>query len=156
MRNIETGRNGSLSDWVNQDCILWFVHSGNCLHWLLDVGFSLKLNQGNSCVHYCLRSCSLICVYSILSGFLRQKSITKWYQSLLLSRLLEVCSWRFQRFRTEMGSLKFELSLFDGSGDFYSWRKKIRALLVQYKLQMALQDPSTLGSSVTDVQKRKL
>ena len=55
-----------------------------------------------------------------------------------------------------MGSLKFELSLFDGSGDFYSWRKKIRALLVHYKLQMALQDPSTLGSSVTDVQKRKL
>ena len=55
-----------------------------------------------------------------------------------------------------MGSLKFELSLFDGLGDFSSWRKKMRALLVQYKLQMALQDPRTLGSSITDVQKKEL
>ena len=56
----------------------------------------------------------------------------------------------------EMGSLKFELSLFDGSGDFSSWRKKMRAILVQHKLQNALQDPSTLGSSITDVQKKEL
>ena len=55
-----------------------------------------------------------------------------------------------------MGSLKFELPLFDGSGDFNSWRKKMRAVLVQHKLQMALQDPRTLGSSVTDVQKKEL
>ena len=55
-----------------------------------------------------------------------------------------------------MGSLKFELSLFDGTSDFSSWRKKMRALLVQDRLQMALQDPNTLGSSVTNMQKKEI
>ena len=55
-----------------------------------------------------------------------------------------------------MGSLKFEVSMFDGTGDFTSWRKKMKALLVQHKLQLALQDPSTLGSSVTDVQEKEM
>ena len=55
-----------------------------------------------------------------------------------------------------MGSLKFKLSLFDGTRDFSSWRKKMRALLVQHKLQLALQDLSTLRSSVTDVQKKEM
>ena len=32
----------------------------------------------------------------------------------------------------------------------------MRALLIQHKLQLALQDPSTLGSSVTDVQKKEM
>ena len=55
-----------------------------------------------------------------------------------------------------MGSMKFELTIFDGTRDLGSWRKKMRALLVQHKLQSALQDPSTLGSSVINVQKREL
>ena len=55
-----------------------------------------------------------------------------------------------------MGSLKFELSLFDGKGDFSSLRKKMRALLVQHKLQMALQDPSSLASTITNLQKKEM
>lgn len=55
-----------------------------------------------------------------------------------------------------MGSLKFKLSLFDGIGDFSSWRKKMKALLVQHKLQLAIQDPSTLASTITDVQKKEM
>ena len=55
-----------------------------------------------------------------------------------------------------MGSLKFELSQFDGTRDFSSWRKKLRAMMVHHKLQMALEDPSTLPSSVTDVQKKEM
>ena len=56
-----------------------------------------------------------------------------------------------------MGSLKFELvALFDGSRDFSLWRKKMRALLVQHKRQMALEDPSSLGTSITDVQKKEM
>lgn len=58
--------------------------------------------------------------------------------------------------KIDIGSLKFELSMFDGTGDFGLWRKKNKALLVQHKLQFALQDPSTLGSSITDVQKKEL
>ena len=52
--------------------------------------------------------------------------------------------------------MKFELSQFDETGDFSSWKKKLWALLVQHKLQMALEDPSTLPSSVTDVQKKEM
>ena len=55
-----------------------------------------------------------------------------------------------------MGSMKFEFSQFDGTGDFSSWKKKLRAMLVQHKLQMALEDPSTLPSLVTDVQKKEI
>ena len=55
-----------------------------------------------------------------------------------------------------MGCLKFEFSQFDGTRDFSSWSKKLEALLVQHKLQMALQDPSTLASTVTDVQKKEM
>ena len=35
-------------------------------------------------------------------------------------------------------------------------RKKMKALLVQYKLQLALMDPSTLPSTVIDFQKKQL
>ena len=55
-----------------------------------------------------------------------------------------------------MGSLKFELSLFDGSGDFSSWRKKMKALLVKHILQMALQDLDSQGSLVTNVQTKDM
>ncbi|PON95322.1 hypothetical protein TorRG33x02_088440, partial [Trema orientale] len=55
-----------------------------------------------------------------------------------------------------MGSLKFELSPFDGSGDFSSWRKKMKALLVQHKLHKALEDPTTLPTTMTDVQRLEL
>ena len=43
--------------------------------------------------------------------------------------------------------MKFELCCFDGTGDFGSWRKKMKALLVQHKLQKALEEPSTQASS---------
>ena len=54
-----------------------------------------------------------------------------------------------------MRSLKFVFAQFDGTGDFSLWSKKLKALLVQHKLQMAIQDPSTLASTLIDVQKKK-
>ena len=55
-----------------------------------------------------------------------------------------------------MGSLKFEFAQFDGTGDFSSRSKKLKVVLVHHKLQMAIQDPSTLASTVTDVQKKEM
>ncbi|PON33116.1 hypothetical protein PanWU01x14_355310, partial [Parasponia andersonii] len=55
-----------------------------------------------------------------------------------------------------MGSLKFELSFFDGSRDFSSWRKKMKVLLVQHKLQKALEDPASLPATMSDTQKAEL
>ena len=55
-----------------------------------------------------------------------------------------------------MGSMKFELSQFDGTGVFSSWKKKLRAMMLQHKLQMALEDPSTLPISITNVQKKEM
>ena len=55
-----------------------------------------------------------------------------------------------------MGSLKFEFAQSDGTRHFSSWSKKLKALLVKHKLEMAIQDPSTLASTVTDVQKKEM
>ncbi|PON77119.1 LOW QUALITY PROTEIN: hypothetical protein TorRG33x02_240910 [Trema orientale] len=54
-----------------------------------------------------------------------------------------------------MGSLKFELSLFDGPREFGSWRKKMKALLVQHKLQKVL-DSATLPATMSDTRKAEL
>ena len=53
---------------------------------------------------------------------------------------------------TIIGSLKFELHHFDGTGDFNSWTKKMHTLSVQHKLQKVILDPSTLSSTDTNVQ----
>ncbi|CAK9325786.1 unnamed protein product, partial [Citrullus colocynthis] len=38
-------------------------------------------------------------------------------------------------------SAKFELDRFDEKGDFFFWKKKMKALLVQQKVSKALDDP---------------
>ena len=46
--------------------------------------------------------------------------------------------------------------MFDDTGDFSSRGKKMKALLVQHMLQLAIQDLSTLGSSITDIHKKEM
>lgn len=54
-----------------------------------------------------------------------------------------------------MGTTKFELEKFDGSGDFELWRKKLRAISIQQKVAKALADMKDVqGTNVekTDMQ----
>ncbi|KAL0537750.1 hypothetical protein IC582_026735 [Cucumis melo] len=54
-----------------------------------------------------------------------------------------------------MASTRFEVSKFNGHGDFALWRKKIRAILVQHKVAKIL-DEERLPENITESEKRDM
>ena len=54
------------------------------------------------------------------------------YRSVLESFRLPSC-------KTKMTSTRFEIGIFDGKGDFGSWKKKMRVLLSHHKVLIALE-----------------
>ncbi|TYK11792.1 Retrovirus-related Pol polyprotein from transposon TNT 1-94 [Cucumis melo var. makuwa] len=54
-----------------------------------------------------------------------------------------------------MASTRFEVSKFNGHGDFALWRKKIRAILVQHKVAKIL-DEERLPDNITESEKRDM
>ncbi|KAA0059158.1 Transducin/WD40 repeat-like superfamily protein [Cucumis melo var. makuwa] len=54
-----------------------------------------------------------------------------------------------------MALTRFEVSKFNGNGDFSLWRKKIRAILVQHKVAKIL-DEEGLPANITESEKRDM
>ncbi|KAA0067607.1 retrotransposon protein, putative, Ty1-copia subclass [Cucumis melo var. makuwa] len=54
-----------------------------------------------------------------------------------------------------MASTRFEMSKFNGNGDFAIWRKKIRVILVQHKVAKIL-DEEKLPENITESEKRDM
>lgn len=55
-----------------------------------------------------------------------------------------------------MGSARFDIEIFTGKNDFGLWRLKMRALLVQQGLELALEGEQKLPSTLTDKEKREI
>ena len=54
-----------------------------------------------------------------------------------------------------MASTWFEVSNFNGNGDFALWRRKIRAIFVQHKVAKIL-DEERLPENITESEKRDM
>lgn len=52
--------------------------------------------------------------------------------------------------------MKFEITSFNGTRHFASWRKKIKAFFIQHKLQKALVNLITLPSMIMDMEKENM
>ena len=48
-------------------------------------------------------------------------------------------SFRLPSCKAKMTSTRFEIGIFDGKGDFGSWKKKMRVLLSHHKVLIALE-----------------
>ena len=55
-----------------------------------------------------------------------------------------------------MGVSKFEMERFNGKGDFGIWQKRMKVILVQQKVALALNGEKSLPSSMSEAEKEKM
>ena len=55
-----------------------------------------------------------------------------------------------------MGNFSFGLEKFNGSGDFWSWKKKLKAVLIQKKVDLAIGDESEIPATMTKFQRKEM